>query len=116
MPESGDGQVKVVVDAVHAEARKWRGLSDDMNAVRGDVGKLALSASAFFFADIVSVAAHTAAYSEFHNWYVELLSGAATEFDEIGGALDKSADAYVNADTRSGVDLRTIYGTQPEEN
>jgi hypothetical protein len=116
MPGSNDGQVQVVVDAVHAEARKWRRLSADMAAVHTDVSKLELNASAFFFADLVSVEGHRAAYATFHAWYGQLLADASREFDEIGGALDTSADAYADADTRSSVDLKTIYGTQSEGN
>jgi hypothetical protein len=114
MPQD-DGQVGVVVEAVHAEAGKWRALADRMAPVHTDVGKLALYPSAFFFADVVSVAGHTEAYAAFHAWYVRLLADATTEFEQIGDALDKSADAYANADTRSSVDLRSIYGTRPEE-
>jgi uncharacterized protein YukE len=118
MPGSSgsDGQVQVVVDAVHAEAGKWRRLSDDMAAVHTDVSKLQLDAGAFFFADLVSVEGHRAAYATFHDWYAQLLADASQEFNEIGEALDMCADAYADADTRSSVDLKTIYGTQSEGN
>jgi hypothetical protein len=113
---AGDGEVSLVLDSLHAEARKWRKLSDDMGAVRGDAAMLELYSSAFFFADIVSVQGHTDAYREFHDWYVQLLSDATVEFEEIAVALDKSADAYADADTRASVDLTSIYGQQPEGN
>ncbi|WP_199512151.1 hypothetical protein [Nucisporomicrobium flavum] len=105
-----------MVDAVHAEAGKWRKLSGDMAAVHADVVRLELYPTAFFFADVVSVEGHAIAYRTFHDWYQQLLGDATTEFGEIAGALDKSAEAYRNADTRSSVNLKTIYGTRPEGN
>jgi hypothetical protein len=113
-PHGVDGQVRVVVDALHAEAGKWRKLSQDMAAVHADITQLVLYGSAFFFADIVSVEGHRAAYATFHDWYVALLQDATSEFEQIAGALDKSAEAYADADTRSAVDLKSIYGTRPE--
>jgi hypothetical protein len=117
MPEqAGAGEVSLVLDSLHAEARKWRKLSDDMGAAQSDAARLELTASAFFFADIVSVVGHSSAYTTFHDWYVELLREAAAEFGEIAGALDKSAVAYADADTRASVDLQSIYGKRPEGN
>ena len=114
--QAGEGEVSLVLDALHTEARKWRKLSDDMSAAQRDAALLELYPTAFFFADIVSVAGHSSAYNSFHEWFVQLLSDATVEFDEIAGALDKSADAYASTDTRSSVDLQSIYGKRPEGN
>lgn len=112
----GDGEVGLVLDSLHSEAGKWRKVSDDMAAVASDAGRLGLSTSAFFFADIVSVEGHASAYTAYHDWFVQLLGDATAEFAQVGDALDKSAAAYADADTRSSVDLKSIYGTRPEGN
>jgi len=112
----GDGEVRLVLDSLHSEAGKWRRLSDDMAEVDYDASVLTLHPTAFFFADVVSVTDHSSAYNTFHDWFTALLADARTEFGEIAQALDKSADAYANADTRSSVDLKSIYGTRPEGN
>ncbi|MEV6489505.1 hypothetical protein AB0M20_12875 [Actinoplanes sp. NPDC051633] len=116
MPGAGDESVGVVVDAVHAEARKWRNLSNDMAAVHTDISRLELWPSAFFFGDLAAVQGHADAYQAFHHWYVQLLAGATDEFSRIGDALDKSAHAYADSDTRASIDLKKIYGTRPEGN
>ena len=113
---TGDGEFRLVVDSLHSEAAKWTKLSGDMAAVAADASRLELGPSAFFFADLVSVAGHTAAYGSYHDWFVQLLRDATTEFTQVAEALDKSADAYADADTRSSVDLTSIYGTRPEGN
>ncbi|HEY0700694.1 MAG TPA: hypothetical protein VGD43_23170 [Micromonospora sp.] len=106
-----NNEVQVVLESLHAEAGKWRRLSDEVATVRADVERRRLFPSAFFFADVVSVAGHTAAYEAFHGWLARLLTDATTEFDQIGGALDRSAEAYAHSDQRAVVDLRRIYGT-----
>jgi hypothetical protein len=111
---SDHGEIKLVLGSLAAEAGKWRRLSEDMGKVRADVARLALDPSAFFFADVVSVAGHAIAYDTFHDWMVQLGGEAAVEFDQIGGALDKSAELYAASDTRSAGDLRRIYGKREQ--
>jgi hypothetical protein len=112
MPDNGD--IRVVLGALQAEANKWRRLSDDMGKVRADVGRLGLYPSAFFFADVVAVSGHSMAYSAFHDWLIRLVGEATAEFEEIAGALDKSAELYAAADTRAAGDLTRIYGTRQQ--
>lgn len=38
---------------------------------------------------------------------------ATSEFEQIADALDKSAQAYADTDTRASVDLKNIYGACP---
>ncbi|NJC73217.1 hypothetical protein HC031_26375 [Planosporangium thailandense] len=103
-------EVQVVTDALHAEAAKWRRLAGDMDAVRGNASRLELSNSAFFIGDLVSTVAHSAAYNEFRTYMVHLFSGAVTEFDQLGAALDKAADLYDASDGQAVTDLTQIYG------
>ncbi|MEV4757157.1 hypothetical protein AB0J86_18870 [Micromonospora sp. NPDC049559] len=116
MPGEEQEGVELALSALHNEARKWRRLAEEMGRVRADANRLELSPSAFFFADVVSVTSHHSSYAGFHEWFVQLLADAGTEFERIGGALDRSADAYADSDTRAGVDLTSIYGTRPEGN
>lgn len=114
MADADSGEIKLVLGSLEAEANKWRRLSEDMGKVRADIARLTLYPSAFFFADVVSVAGHATAYDAFHDWLIELASEATTEFDQIGAALDKSADLYAASDTRAAGDLTRIYGKREQ--
>jgi hypothetical protein len=103
-------EVQVVTDALRAEATKWRRLAGDMDAVRGNADRLDLSASAFFIGDMVSTAGHSSAYNEFQTYMVNLFTGAVTEFDQLGAALDKAGDLYDTSDGKAVTDLTQIYG------
>jgi hypothetical protein len=103
-------EVRVVTAALHAEASKWRRLADDMDVVRGNADRLDLSASAFFIGDMVSTGAHASAYNEFQMYVVSLFTGAVTEFEQLGAALDKAADQYEETDGKTAADLTEIYG------
>ncbi len=107
-------EIRVVLASLGAEAKKWRKDSDAMARVRSDTERLRLAPSAFFFADIVSVAGHAAAYNTFHEWMVQLFTQATAEFEQVGAALDKSAELYEHSDHKSAVDLSTIYGKRPQ--
>ena len=113
-----DRVVRWATDAIRAEAGKWRRLSDDMGQLKTQVGELGLSPSAFFFPDVlgatVSVKPHADSYAALHNWLLRLVTDATAEFTQIAGALDKSAQAYENTETRNSVDLQSIYGQNSE--
>jgi hypothetical protein len=108
------GEIRLVLESLGAEAKKWRKASDAMARVKSDIDRLSLAPPAFFFADIVSVTGHSAAYSAFHDWMAQLFADATTEFDQVGTALDKSAALYEHSDRQSAVDLSTIYGKRPK--
>lgn len=102
-------EVTVVTDAVLDEAKKWRDLSDRMEPIKQAADGLDLSASAFFIGADVSFVAQSQAYNSFQTMMVTALSGAVTEFEQLGGALDKIAKAYDKADAIVSLDLNKIY-------
>jgi hypothetical protein len=83
-----------------------------MNDVRADMARLELSPSAFFFADLVSVAVHHAAYSEFHNWSTSVLSEATNEFQRMASAPGRAAEMYDTSDGRTVGSMSSIFNMQ----
>lgn len=109
--------VKIVTENVREEAKKWRDLSDDMGAVKSNpVGNqgLMLGITAFFIGptELVSTAIHSNAYNGYYEHVQKLVSGAVTEWDQLGGALDRIAAEFDKTDQTATVDLEKIY-TQP---
>lgn len=103
------GEVEVITDAVVDEAGKWRGLSDQMEPIKAAVDGLDLSLSAFFIGDGFNFVINSNAYNDFQSFMATVLSGAVTEFDQLGGALDKIAKEYDKADEIVSLDLNKIY-------
>lgn len=108
---------KVVTENVREEAKKWRDLSDDMEAVnKNPVGNegLKLGPTAFFIGptELVATAAHSSAYDGYYEHIQKLVSGAVTEWDQLGGALDRMAAEFDRTDQTEKADLEKIY-TQP---
>ena len=103
------GKVEVVTDALRQEAKKWLELSDAMQTITGNVGRLTLDESAFWCGDPISVA--VAPVYTYYQQFVQARCGeGATEFADIGGALRRAADAYEGSDQVSAATLTKIYG------
>src|SRR5690349_5439339 len=100
-----NGEVRYAIEALHAEAGKWRRLSAKMDTVVNGLDRLTLAPEAFFFPDLVTTVAHAQAYQEFLDWQRELLTAAVLEFDELGDALDRAADLVMDTDRTSAIDL-----------
>jgi hypothetical protein len=111
---SSPDEFTVVLSSLQAEAKKWRRISEDMAKVKSDTDRLRVAPSAFFFGDIVSVAGHSTAYNTFHEWMVRLFTDATVEFQQVAGALDKSAQLYEQSDQKATHDLSEIYGKRPQ--
>lgn len=108
---------KVITENVRKEAGKWRDLSDDMNAVNSNPvgnGGLELGVTAFFIGptEVVATAIHSNAYNEFLGHVQTLVTGAITEWTQLGGALDRMAAEFDKTDQTAKADLDVIY-TQP---
>ncbi|MEV4410982.1 hypothetical protein [Catellatospora sp. NPDC049609] len=108
---------KVITDNVREEAGKWRELSDDMGAVKSNpVGNqgLMLGPTAFFIGptELVATAAHSSAYQTYYEHVQKLVAGAVTEWEQLGGALDRIAAEFDRTDQTEKADLEKIY-TQP---
>lgn len=102
------GQVEVVTEALRGEAKKWDGLSDQMETVTANIGGLTLDASAFWCGDPLTMAAQPI-YAGFQEFVKARCAEGATEFQEIGDALRRAADAYDGTDTVSAATLKSIY-------
>jgi uncharacterized protein YukE len=101
-------EVTVITESVRDEAKKWRRLADQMEPIKQAVQSLTLDPSAFFIGD-ANVFEHHNAYSGYRAFMERVVTGAAVEFEQIGRALDKIADAYDNADKVVALDLNKIY-------
>jgi len=103
------GKVEVVTDALRAEAKKWLALSDEMEKVEANVGRLNLDTSAFWCGDGISIAA-APVYAGFQQFVQARCGEGKTEFEEIAAALQRAADAYDGSDEVSAETLTKIYG------
>jgi hypothetical protein len=101
-------QVTVITGALRYEARKWRQLADRLAPVKSTVDSLGLSVSAFFIGDVNAVV-HSQAYDQFQSFMASVLTDGVIEFEQVGMALDKIADAYDRADKIAELDLQQIY-------
>jgi hypothetical protein len=105
-------EVTVITSAVRDEAKKWRDLSDKLAPVKSTTDGLVLSQSAFFIGD-VNAGMHSDAYEGFRSFMSAVLAGGVTEFEQVGDALDKIADAYDKSDAIAELDLNKIYSANP---
>jgi uncharacterized protein YukE len=101
-------EVTVVTEAVRSEAQKWRRLADQVQPIKTAVDDAGLDVSAFFIGD-ANAAMHAAVYRQYKEFISSVLAGGVTEFEQIGGALDRIADAYDNADQIVSLDFNKIY-------
>lgn len=102
-------EVQVITDAVLDEAKKWRDLSAKLSPIKGAVDGLHLSPSAFFIGDGFNFMVHSQSYDHFQQFMSTVIAGGVTEFDQLGGALDKIAKEYDKADAIVSLDLNKIY-------
>ncbi|NUT05599.1 MAG: hypothetical protein HOV76_19180 [Hamadaea sp.] len=117
---TGPATTEVVTDNVRLEADKWRDLSDQMSAVYANpVGNdgLKLGVFAFFIGptELISTAMHSSAYNGFYAEVQALVKAAATEWLQLGEALDRMADAFDQTDQTAEADLEAIY-SEPATN
>lgn len=102
-------EVVVITDAIVDEAAKWRRLSSEVEPIKQAADGLDLSGSAFYIGDGLNFVLYSNAYNDFQSLMVSALSGAVTEFEQIGGALDRIATAYDQADQIVSLDLNQIW-------
>jgi hypothetical protein len=102
-------EVQVITEAVLDEAKKWRDLSAKLAPIKKAVDGLTLAPTAFFVGLEPSFMAHSQSYEHFRQFMADVLAGGVTEFDQLGGALDKIAKEYDKADAIVSLDLNKIY-------
>jgi hypothetical protein len=116
MPEN---ILKVVSSELRIEANNWRKRSEDMKAVKSQIDNLDLGASAFFIGspmssgltnifNTMSASVYSKAYAGFHEYMKTVTGEAVTEFEQLGGALDKMAAEYDNADAAGKRSLEEV--------
>lgn len=103
-----------MTEAIRAEAGKWRDLSDRMSPIQRAVDGLQIEATAFYIGD-VNAGIYADAYFAFQVLLSDVLTQAVTEFDQIGGALDRIAGAYEDAEKQVSLDLDEIFRELPPE-
>lgn len=107
-----DDELAVALDAIAAEAEKWRGLSVAMNSAHTTIGQLTLKATAFFAGhDLSAPIALPPKYEELQALAHKLSSQAATEFLQISGAMARAHRLYEQSDGKAEKNMREIYGS-----
>jgi hypothetical protein len=101
-------EVSVITEALRNEGRKWMRLADQADLPRAAAEGLTLELSAFFIGDLNAIP-HSMAYNDFHSYLVNVLRGAVKEFNQIGVALARIADAYDEADKVVSLNLNEIW-------
>lgn len=96
--------VEAATDGMRAEATKWYGFSDTMEAVTQNMASMTLQPNAFAVIDVSSAMTMTdqhGAYATTQTWLTGLFRDATARFNEMGDALRKCADNYDRTDGRS---------------
>ncbi|GAA3951197.1 hypothetical protein [Actinoplanes auranticolor] len=107
----GDNEeIRVVLSAFEAEARKWTDLADLMLALRNKSSALGLNPTAFFCGNPGTALALSGAYDGIFDLVNTLLTDAEAEFDQIAGALLIARDLYDGTDRTSASSFVKIYG------
>ncbi|GIE99998.1 hypothetical protein [Paractinoplanes rishiriensis] len=107
----GDNEeIRVVLSAFEAEAKKWEELADLMLAAKNKITPLTLEPSAFFCGNPASAVLLSQTYDEIHGLLVTLTTAAEAEFDQIAGALRIARDEYDGTDNTSAAAFVRIYG------
>ena len=120
MAMTDQGTTQVVTDDLREEAGKWRDLAGRMDEInRNPVGNngLALEPQAFFIGptELVPTGLHYKAYEEHYAYIRNLIAGAVTEWDQLGGAVDRMAEEFDRTDQTQKADLDKIYSAEQAE-
>jgi hypothetical protein len=123
MTEPAPPEVQMVYSALEAEATKWHRLSADMRRAWMQVDFRDLLPTAFMLPTTASAlpgAIEAAGYALFQQWMMKLYSQATTEFDQLGAALERALELYMQADLQSAeqlngvaLDAHAVYGDKP---
>ena len=109
---------QIITDNVREEADKWRDLSGDMTGVHQNpvANGLELGSSAFFIgpSELVATETHHNAYVSYLDHVKKLVTGAATEWEQLYFALHRMADEFDATDQTAKADLEKVY-TQPAD-
>jgi hypothetical protein len=111
--EFSKDRVKVVPGELRIEAKSWHDRADTMLTLAAGARNESLLKSAFAVTvDPVLTAAMatdlSGAYNRMQDWLASLLQQGADQFDAMGNALVKIADAYVHVDANSALDFDEI--------
>jgi hypothetical protein len=104
--------MSAATDAIRDEAKNWKELSGEMDAVRQTVAGFGLTLPAFAVTDLMAGAATIdlkSGYDQMHSYLVTLCTQAAEQFEIFGNALTKAADWYEESDANAVVNIDQIY-------
>jgi hypothetical protein len=101
-------EVEVITSALRNEATKWRDLSDQVEPIKSAVDGLTLNAMAFYVGDL-NAGPHAVYYESYRSFMARILGQAQVEFEQVGDALTRIADAYDEADEVAELNLNDIY-------
>ena len=109
---------QIITDNVREEGDKWRDLAKDMTAVSQNPvsNGMELGPSAFFIGptELVATATHHNAYVSYLEHVKKLVTGAATDWEQLYFALHRMADEFDATDQTAKADLEKVY-TQPAD-
>ncbi|GAB2940573.1 hypothetical protein GCM10027280_31350 [Micromonospora polyrhachis] len=114
MPTDKD-ELTVVFEAFDVEKKKWLKLAGDISVLKGKMAGLNLMPTAFFCGEPATALQLSRSYDEIYALIGKLMTDAAQEFDQIGGALQIAADRYDGSDQQSAQTLEAIYGSGRDE-
>lgn len=98
-------EIHVALDALRADATVWRAAAGDMKRAATAAQGQVIAPMSFTSRGLDVAAAYEALRVEL----AKLISEAATNFDAVADALDKSASAYEAEEQRNVHRLRGIY-------
>ena len=103
--------VKVVTDALRAEANKWQDIHDKTETIIRAVDGLDLLETAFWVGEPLEINAkiNSKTYNEFQNAVLASYRAAAVEFDQISRVLVKIANEYDRQEKIAELDINLAY-------
>ncbi|MGO1053028.1 hypothetical protein [Crossiella sp. CA198] len=111
---------KVITTAVRTEAAKWDEFAKQIAPAHSAASGMTLSPLAFFVLDPITLMVFplnlptppeelASSYEAVRSFMEKLLSGAKTEFSEIGDALVKIANTYDQNEAIVEMDLNEVF-------
>ena len=109
---------RIITDHVREEAKKWSELAGQMQAVSSNPvnnNGLELNVTSFFIgpSELVATGIHYDAYVGYYDHIKKLVTEAASEWEQLHGALNRMADEFDATDQTAQADLEKVYTAPP---
>ncbi|HEX3649431.1 MAG TPA: hypothetical protein VHV49_13465 [Pseudonocardiaceae bacterium] len=106
-PKSGDGDVTVALNALHADSRKWGAAAGQVRGAQSSAGNIHLDAAQFScFGDQAHL---TQTYANLQQKVAALLGQAAANFHGISTTLVQVATTYQQNEQKITNSLNSIH-------